>query len=99
VVRRRAARLLARCPEPEAAVLGCTHYPIAAPAFRAALPQGIEILSQPDIVAASLADYLARHPRFAGGAGHLRLLTSGEPAGLADAAARLIGRPAAFAPA
>ena len=32
------AALLARLPEPQSAVLGCTHYPLVEAAFRAALP-------------------------------------------------------------
>jgi glutamate racemase len=39
-----------------AVLLGCTHYPLVADLFRAALPPGIEILSQPDLVARSLGD-------------------------------------------
>ncbi len=35
------AALLARLPEPQAAVLGCTHYPLVEDAFRAALPAGV----------------------------------------------------------
>src|SRR6056297_2632108 len=72
-----AERLLARMPDPQAAVLGCTHYPMVEHAFRAALPEGTKILSQPRIVAESLADYLRRNPRFGPGSGELRMLTSG----------------------
>ncbi len=46
------------------AILGCTHYPLVAAQFAAALPPGVAILDQPRIVADSLADYLARHPEF-----------------------------------
>ncbi len=43
-------------------ILGCTHYPLVESAFRAALPPEVTILSQPRLVAESLADYLRRHP-------------------------------------
>lgn len=50
---------------PESAVLGCTHYPLVASAFAAALPDSVELLDQPSLVADSLADYLERHREFA----------------------------------
>lgn len=48
----------------DAVFLGCTHYPLVEHYFRENLPQGVEILSQPKIVAASLELYLQRHPEF-----------------------------------
>jgi glutamate racemase len=42
--------------------LACTHYPLLIQKIRQFLPAGIRVLSQGDIVAASLADYLTRHP-------------------------------------
>ncbi len=89
LVRAAAARARARCPAPQAVVLGCTHYPLVEAQFAAALPPGTRILSQPVIAAAALADYLARHPRFAG-AGPVGYLTSGPPEAVRDAAARLM---------
>lgn len=74
------ADLLTRLPEPQSAVLGCTHYPMVEAAFRAALPSGTTLVSQPELTAASLADYLRRHPRFRGGNGEIVYLTSGNPA-------------------
>ena len=49
---------------PDKAVLGCTHYPLVADAFKAALPRSVEVLDQPALVSQSLADYLLRHPEF-----------------------------------
>ncbi len=67
---------------PHRAILGCTHFPLVEPLFRAHLPPATRILSQPEIVADSLEDYLARHPRYVakGGDGRLLLLTTGDPA-------------------
>jgi glutamate racemase len=93
------AALLARLPAPQSAVLGCTHYPLVEDAFRAALPAGTTLVSQPDLVADSLADYLRRHPRFAGGTGAVRRLTTGDPAAVGARAATFLGAPAAFEPA
>jgi glutamate racemase len=46
----------------DAVVLGCTHYPLLIDKIRKYLPSGVNIVSQGDIVAESLADYLHRHP-------------------------------------
>ncbi len=43
-------------------ILGCTHYPILLEKIRKYVPEDVTILSQGDIVAASLAEYLHRHP-------------------------------------
>jgi glutamate racemase len=71
--------LLAHLPNPQSAVLGCTHYPLVEEAFRAALPPGTTLVSQPGLVAESLANYLARHKRFSGSTGEVRFLTTGDP--------------------
>ena len=64
---------------PDRAILGCTHFAIVEALFRSALPAGVRILAQPEVVADSLDDYLARHPRYAAASrGSVRLLTSGE---------------------
>ena len=81
---------------PEAAILGCTHYPHAEAAFRAALPEATPILSQPHIVAQSLAAYLERHPQFNGGTGCLDCLTTGNPAHVSARAASLFKRALPF---
>jgi glutamate racemase len=91
------AALLARLPRPQAAVLGCTHYPLVESAFQAALPPGTAVVSQPGIVAESLADYLKRHPRFAGGSGRVRFLTSGDAGAVGRQASRFLGYPVDFA--
>jgi len=68
---------------PHRAILGCTHYPIIEHLFRRHLASFTRLLSQPDIVADSLEDYLTRHPDYAetsAGERHLQLLTTGDPA-------------------
>jgi len=64
---------------PDRAVLGCTHFAIVDPLFRRQLPARTRLLSQPEAVADSLEDYLARHPAYAeaGAAPGVRLLTTG----------------------
>ena len=87
--------LLRKMPHPEAAVLGCTHYPLIEDAFRDALGPDVSVYSQPDLVAASLADYLARHPGIAG-EGASGFLTTGDPRRVSDRATRFLRRPVAF---
>lgn len=43
-------------------VLACTHYPILLPIIQQYVPKSITILSQGDLVAQKLANYLVRHP-------------------------------------
>ena len=43
-------------------ILGCTHYPLLLNKIKKYSPKGVKIISQGTIVAASLADYLSRHP-------------------------------------
>ena len=61
-VRKRICQLLERDPLIDAIILGCTHYPLLMNALRKAVPDGIRIVSQGEYVAASLVDYLHRHP-------------------------------------
>jgi glutamate racemase len=43
-------------------LLGCTHYPLLKEKIEEYLPIGVKLISQGEIVAESLADYLVRHP-------------------------------------
>jgi glutamate racemase len=99
VARDHVAALLADLPAPQAAVLGCTHYPLVEAAFRDALPAATTLVSQPDLIAASLGDYLRRHARFAGGAGAVSYLTTGDPAAVGARARVFTGAALPFAPA
>jgi glutamate racemase len=90
------AQLLARLPRPQSAVLGCTHYPLVERHFRAALPPETTLVSQPELTASSLADYLTRHDRFRGGSGRLRYLTSGDPDAVGSRAEIFTGHPLPF---
>ncbi len=54
--------LLSQSDEIDAVLLACTHYPILKNLIRSKLPKEVELLSQGEMVAKSLADYLVRHP-------------------------------------
>lgn len=49
---------------PDRAILGCTHYPLVEALFARHLPASSRLLSQPETVADSLEDYLARHRHY-----------------------------------
>lgn len=75
--------------QPDRAILGCTHFSLVEKLFAENLPAGVRILSQPEVVADSLEDYLARHPEYAGSAdpgARPRLLTTGDPDAVSHAA-------------
>ncbi|MBY5975779.1 aspartate/glutamate racemase family protein [Phaeobacter italicus] len=67
--------LLRKMPNPQAAILGCTHYPLMEDAFQAALGPKVKVFSQGALVAESLADYLTRHPQMLGTGGSAYLTT------------------------
>lgn len=77
---------------PHRAILGCTHYPLVEHLFRRHLPPFTRLLSQPEVVADSLEDYLNRHRHFIeaseSASAEPVLLTTGEPAGV-NATARI----------
>src|ERR1700744_2916987 len=53
---------LAQSPNIDTLLLACTHYPLLQKKIEAYLPDHIKAIPQGDIVAASLVDYLQRHP-------------------------------------
>ena len=54
--------LMAKDPQIDTIILGCTHYPLLLPKIKQYLPAGVEVVSQGAWVADSLKDYLRRHP-------------------------------------
>lgn len=85
-----------RMPHPDAAILGCTHFPLVQAAFQTALGPQVRVLSQPDLVAESLADYLDRHPQFRGAGNRSRFLTTGDPARVSQKATQFLRRQITF---
>jgi len=54
--------ILARDPEIDTLILGCTHYPLLLNKINSFLPQTVKALPQGEYVARSLQDYMRRHP-------------------------------------
>ncbi len=65
--------LVEAAPDIDTALLGCTHYPLVETLFRAHLPKDVTLVSQGELVATALAEYLTHHPEFRD-----RIQTSGE---------------------
>lgn len=61
-IKKNIVNLLSKDSQIDTIVLGCTHYPILKDEIRRYLPDNISLISQGEIVAKSLKDYLKRHP-------------------------------------
>lgn len=95
LVRSHVDALKRKMPEPQAAILGCTHYPLMQDTFQSALGEDVAVYSQADLVADSLADYLERHPNMIG-TGETAKLTSGDPAQVSSRATQFLRRQITF---
>ena len=99
LVRSHVDALRRKMPAPQAAILGCTHYPLMEDVFQAALGEDVAVYSQPELVAESLADYLERRPGMTGEGSTSRFLTTGDPARVSDRATQFLRRSIRFEPA
>ena len=61
-VKKHIESLLQKSPDIDSVILACTHYPLLIDKIKEFLPEGVRIISQGEIVAKSLKDYLLRHP-------------------------------------
>lgn len=78
-VRQKIDQILERDAQIDTLLLACTHYPLLYPKIRQYTPKGIAVIPQGEYVAASLDDYLHRHPEMEGKltrGGTLRCLTT-----------------------
>ena len=97
-VRRDVEAVLTQDADIDTLILGCTHYPLLLNKIRKFTPAHVTILPQGEIVAASLLDYLRRHPemdaRITRG-GTTRYLTTEEADKFSSLAAVFMGSPVA----
>ena len=80
----------------DAAILGCTHYPLLMPKIRRYMPPQVQVIAQGGYVAKSLADYLRRHPEIeqhCSKGGNTRYLTSENPERFAEQAQLFLNAP------
>ncbi|WP_299499099.1 glutamate racemase [uncultured Roseobacter sp.] len=95
LVRSHVDALKRKMPDPDAAILGCTHYPLMQQEFQDALGRDVRVFSQASLVAESLADYLLRHPDMLG-TGASDFLTTGDPRRVSDRATQFLRRQITF---
>lgn len=96
LVRSHVDALKRKMPQPEAAVLGCTHYPLMDEVFQDALGEGVRVYSQASIVAESLGDYLGRRPEMQGPGEARAFLTTGDPRRVSSRATQFLRREIRF---
>ncbi|MEY1555692.1 glutamate racemase [Yoonia sp. R2331] len=96
LVRSHVEALQRKMPKPDAAVLGCTHYPLMAEIFQDALGPDVKVFSQATLVADSLSDYLERRPEMVGPGQETAFLTTGDPRRVSDRATQFLRRKIAF---
>ncbi len=96
LVRSHVDALKRKMPAPQAAILGCTHYPLMEDVFQEALGPEVTVYSQAGLVAESLADYLTRHPKMIGPGERAAFLTTGDPAKVSARATQFLRRKIAF---
>jgi glutamate racemase len=96
LVRSHVESLKRRMPHPQAAILGCTHYPLMQQAFQDALGPDVTVYSQANLVAESLADYLTRRPEFLGSGKVSKFLTTGDPVNVSSKATQFLRHQVVF---
>lgn len=87
-------KILSQSEKLDTLLLACTHYPLLLPKIKKQLPKNINVLTQGEIVANSLVDYLDRHPemeRWCTKGGNRTFLTSGSSASFAKSASLFLG--------
>ena len=87
--------LLSKDPSIDTILLACTHYPLLMDKILKYLPEGISVVSQGDIVAKSLADYLNRHTEIAqliSQTGHISFHTTDDTADFDAQGSSFFGR-------
>jgi glutamate racemase len=75
-------------------LLGCTHYPLLSAKIRQYIPEGVQVVSQGEIVAHSLKEYLLRHPNMEAACtkhGSRKFLTTDDTASFDNHAAVFFG--------
>lgn len=88
--------LFTQSPTIDTVLLACTHYPLLLDKLKHYMPEGTTILSQGEIVANSLAEYLHRHPEMESAClknGQLAFFTTDSTEDFDDHAGIFFGKP------
>ncbi len=95
-VRKYVDELFAEEPDTDTIVLGCTHYPLLLPKIEKAVAGRAGIVTQGNLVAESLKDYLHRHPEMdakCSKGGEVTYLTTENPDRFAESASVFMEQP------
>ncbi|MDB6443831.1 aspartate/glutamate racemase family protein [Pseudomonas sp. 21TX0197] len=92
-IRKHVDALLVSTPQvPQICILGCTHYALVEPLWRAELPGSVRILSQSRACAENLTEYLQSNPRFSSAKpGSNSFLTTGDVETVSERASLFYG--------
>ncbi len=88
--------LLEQSSDIDTLLLACTHYPLLLDKIRQYLPSAVKVVTQGDIVARSLRNYLERHPEMAllcSRTSTRQFFTTDDPADFERQATRFFGAP------
>lgn len=88
--------LFAQEPDTDTVVLGCTHYPLLLDKIKAEVGDRATVVTQGDLVAKSLKDYLKRHPEMdkeCSKGGTVTYLTTEQPDKFTEMASVFMGEP------
>jgi glutamate racemase len=88
--------LLKQSADIDTILLACTHYPLLMDKIKKAVPANVTILSQGEIVANSLSDYLQKHPQMEENCsknGHISFFTTDSAEDFDNHAAIFYGKP------
>lgn len=94
-IEKNAKDLLKQSDKIDTIILGCTHYPLLENKLRQYIPQHIQLISQGDIVAKGLKDYLDRHPEIESKCtknGTLEFYTTETPENFSSQAGKFFGK-------
>lgn len=95
-VKRHLEAVLERAPDLDVILLACTHYPLLMSKIKTFLPNGIKVIEQGPVIAASLIAYLERHPEIRSrikAEGRANFYTTGDPRDFDSRAAAFAGEP------
>lgn len=96
-VKQETDNLFAQNANIDTVILGCTHYPLLYSKIRQYVPQSAQVITQGEIIAESLIDYLKRHPEMnekCSRSGSCKYLTTENPNKFSEMASLFMNEPA-----
>lgn len=94
-IQKHTQQLMQQHPSTDAIILACTHYPLIQDKIKKHLPQQVKLISQGELVAKSLSNYLSRHPEIdtrCSKQGQVHFLTTDQPENFDKAATLFYGK-------